>query len=506
MPVRLLVAAFALVVTLLVLFLFLLATDTALSVWNQLRNTPVWVQAVYALILILATSLVVLLGWRWLRPAGKGVLKMAGAKQRAKRRAKQGSTGIPTSISAGEMETELTSSASKGVDISAALNELNEQRRRTQGGELHIAVYGEVSSGKSSLVRAILPDAGIATDPRAGTTKSITHYNWDSPGGDRIVIADLPGFNLQSDEPATEECRRAHLVIFLCDSDLTASQMTQLQYLRELGKPMILALNKLDRYSEQDGVLLMQRLRERSGLPKEDVVSISAGGRREIVEILGADVEQRIERETAPEIAPLLHAVQRHFDQNRDLMGSLQDTAVLLLASEKLQSARDRHRDEQAELMVTRYARRAVLGALAAVAPGTDLLIQGVLGTQLIRELSKIYQAPIKDMEIESFLKLAGGRLRNMTALTLAIAGNALKAFPGLGTLTGGIVHAVAYGMIFDSLGRAACATLASRGALRPLPAARAFEELLHERLEKGAFRFAQLAMDQTGRKGSGKS
>jgi hypothetical protein len=136
---------------------------------------------------------------------------------------------------------------------------------------------------------------------------------------------------------------------------------------------------------------------------------------------------------------------------------------------------------------------------MAAVAPGTDLIIQGVLGTQLIRELSRIFEVPVKDMEIESFLKMAGSKVRNMTAISLAIAGNALKAFPGMGTLTGGLVHAVAYGMIFDSLGRAACATLASRGALRPLPAAEAFEELLHERLEEGAVRFVQMALTEKG-------
>lgn len=101
----------------------------------------------------------------------------------------------------------------------------------------------------------------------------------------------------------------------------------------------------------------------------------------------------------------------------------------------------------------------------------------------------------MKEIEIESFLEQAGGKIRNMTAITLAIAGNAFKAFPGLGTVTGGVIHAVAYGMIFDSLGKAVAETMASRGALRPYPAAEAFEDLLHDHLESGAVRFAQLAI-----------
>jgi hypothetical protein len=49
--------------------------------------------------------------------------------------------------------------------------------------------------------------------------------------------------------------------------------------------------------------------------------------------------------------------------------------------------------------------------------------------------------------------------------------------------------------MIFDSLGNAVAETMASRGALRPYPAAEAFEDLLHDHLESGAVHFAKLAI-----------
>jgi GTP-binding protein EngB required for normal cell division len=344
-------------------------------------------------------------------------------------------------------------------------------------------------------VKALLPDAQAESDPRAGTTTEVRHYSWQAASGDRIVIADLPGFNLEDSAVALEETRRAHLVIFLCDSDLTASQLHQLNYLRGLDKPLLLALNKSDRYTQDELDSLVQRLSQRSNISDANIVIISTGGREEVVRLLKEGLEERVERSRSPEIEGLRNAVQRHLDQDRELMESLRDTAALLLASEKLHAARDRHRKQQADELVARFSRRAVIGALAAVAPGSDLLIQGVLATQLMRELSRLYEVPVKEMEIESFLQLAGGKVKNMTAITLAIAGNALKAFPGLGTISGGVVHAVAYGMIFDSLGKAAAQTLASRGALRPYPAAEAFEELLHDNLEKGAVRFAKLAI-----------
>ncbi|HET6591911.1 MAG TPA: GTPase [Xanthomonadales bacterium] len=480
MPLRILASIALLIVAFLVLFLVLIATETALTVWHYLKEAPLWVQLGYALILVALPLATLVLTWRWLRPASRK--KGGGASRHA---------------SIESLQEELVESARQGVDVSAALEEVREQRRRRGSGQLYIAVYGEVSSGKSSLVKALLPEADVSTDARAGTTTEIRHYHWQAPSGDQVTIADLPGFNLDDDRAAREETRRAHLVIFLCDADLTGSQVRQLRALRDLGKPVVLALNKADRYAAPERAELLSAIRRKTGLDDEDIVAISSGGREEVVRLLGEGIEQRDARERRPEIADLKRAVQRHLDRDRELMESLRETAVLALASEKLEEARDRHRRQQADELVSKYSRRAVIGALAAVAPGSDLVIQGILATKLIRELSRLYDVPVKDIEIESFLELAGGKVRNMTAITLAIAGNAFKAFPGIGTISGGVIHAVAYGMIFDSLGRAAAETMASRGALRPYPAAEAFEDLLHDHLESGAVRFAKLAVSR---------
>lgn len=478
MPLRLIISAAVLILAFLVLFLVLIASETALTVWHYLKQAPVWIQIGYGMLLVglpLATFFVF---WKVLKPARKPT-----------------KSGNRKELSEEMLQGELLESARLGVDVSEALQELQEQRRRRKSGEVFIAVFGEVSSGKSSLVQALVPGAEATSDPRAGTTSEIHHHHLLAPSGDRVVIADLPGFNLEDDSEALEETRRAHLVIFLCDADLTASQASQVSALRELSKPMVLALNKSDRYSENDIRLLLEAIRGKTGLDERDIVAISSGGREEVVRMLGEGLEQREVRDRTPDVAALRNAVQRHLDHDQELMESLRDTAVLMLASEKLEKARERYRETRADELVARYSRRAVIGALAAVAPGSDLVIQGVLATRLVRELSDLYGVPVKEIEIESFIQLAGGKVKNMTAITLAIAGNALKAFPGLGTISGGVVHAVAYGMIFDSLGRAAAQTMATRGELRAYPAAEAFEELMNEHLESGAVRMAKLAI-----------
>ena len=477
MQVRLLLFIAILLVAIVTMFLLLLATDTALSVWQRLREAPLWLQVAYTLVLLAVSSGTLLLSWRWLKPGDK----KAPAE--------------PRKLDTLSLQEDLIESAGAGIDVSAALEEIREQQRRVHSGEVFIAIFGEISTGKSSLVKALLPKADLQSDPRGGTTQQVTHYRWQANSGDAVIIADLPGFNLDTNPEILEEARRAHLVVFLCDSDITRSQMAQIEILLDMDKPIIVALNKVDRFSDSEAQNIAENISKQVGIGRNDVIFIQTGGREEIIKILSDGSEETITRDRANRIEPLRKALQGKLDNNAELMEELRDSAILLLAAEKLEKARDSHREKQAAELVQTYSKRAVVGALAAVAPGSDLIIQGLLATRLIQSLCKLYGVSVKDVEIESFLRLAGGKVKKMTALTLAITGNALKAFPGVGTLTGGLIHAVAYGMIFDSLGRAAAETLASRGELRPYPAAKAFEEMLNDNLEAGAIRFAKLAL-----------
>ena len=113
----------------------------------------------------------------------------------------------------------------------------------------------------------------------------------------------------------------------------------------------------------------------------------------------------------------------------------------------------------------------------------------------MTRELCKLYGAAPRDLDIEEFLNLSQSRVGNALPLTLAVAGNGLKAFPGIGTVAGGLVHAVAYGLIFDALGRSLMLTLSKHGELMPDQAAQEFEEGIGERLEAGVRRVAKMAL-----------
>ncbi len=77
----------------------------------------------------------------------------------------------------------------------------------------------------------------------------------------------------------------------------------------------------------------------------------------------------------------------------------------------------------------------------------------------------------------------------------MAVAGNGLKAFPGVGTVAGGLVHAVAYGLVFDALGRGLKRTLEADKEFGPQTAAKSFKETLDGDLQSQALEVARVAL-----------
>jgi hypothetical protein len=102
---------------------------------------------------------------------------------------------------------------------------------------------------------------------------------------------------------------------------------------------------------------------------------------------------------------------------------------------------------------------------------------------------------PVRDLDIEAFLGQVRLTVRTSASLVLAIAGNAAKAFPGLGTIGGGVLHAIAYGLIFDSLGHAVATTLRDQRALDGAAANSALARLLADASAERLRRIADFAL-----------
>ena len=479
---RLLLAILVFVGMMVLLAIMLSAAQFSLSLWQQLETAPDWVVVLIATIASLMLGFGVWLSWRIVRPA----------------RTRPGEAAAP--LTEEGLQAHLESAEAAGIDVEAARHELAELKRRRQLEIIHLALFGEISSGKSSLINALLPGARIRTDVIGGTTTTIEHYHWLRESGDEVVLVDVPGLNQverEYDRMVMDEAQRAHVVIFVCDGDLTRDEYQALQPLLELKKPLIVAFNKLDRYSQDDQLLIRRHLSERFAAdPQVTIVGIATSPARRVVRVGPDGTEREEEQILPPQIDELRAAVQSALDSNMALLEHLRDTAVFRLTAQKLERSKAEHRVRASADLVKTYTRRAVAGGLAAISPGTDILIQGYLGTQMVKSLCELYDVPVRDIELQKLLNLSQKQVRTALPLLLAVAGNAAKAFPGIGTLAGGLMHAVAYGLIFDALGRAVVRTLETRGELRPAPASLTFRDNLVADVDSQARKLLRLALD----------
>jgi small GTP-binding protein len=485
---RLLLLVALLFISLLVLLIILQLTESALSVWQILDQLSPALLLVYAIGLFGFALLISILSWMLLRPAKR----------------KPPDQGLAASLPQDReaLSEALQRADTQGVDTAEARHELRELDQRTAQLILYVAFFGPVSAGKSALIKAITGVEAIDVDPRAGTTRQVAHYDYADGEGIDLQLTDAPGI-LDIDPAhvriAREEARRAHLVIYVCDGELTRDQHLELEALQALQRPLIVTLNKQDRYSEADLKAILARLRER--LPAVEVIPVQAGGIEEIIRIDASGREQQVQRDRQAKIDELMSAIVKRVKREREQLETQRDESLVRLSAEKLHLATQTHRREAGEKLVRQYTGKAMLGAMAAISPGTDVLIQGYLGVQMVKALTALYEVKAREVDVEYFIDLASQNVGKRMTLLLAMTGNVLKAFPGVGTVTGGVIHAVAYGLVFEGLGKAVLKTLQESGTLKTVEALDYFEEALSGDLESRAKYFARLALEEFRKK-----
>jgi GTP-binding protein EngB required for normal cell division len=431
-----------------VLLLLLIATR-AITLAREVAALPAaWQWAIGALVVAGLTAIGAVAWWLW-RPARPRLSRVVPDRP--------------------ALQARIEALESSGAAAPGARAELAELDRRREGGQVHVAVFGDISMGKSSLVRALIPGADAATGVAGGTTRDIRLHRGERDGI-AWVLADVPGNREAGGEAfeasAREEALRAHAVIYVCTAELTRSQASDVAWLAGFGKPMVVALNKADERNAAELKLVLGRLREQLRDSADAVVPTIAGGTEVFVRELPDGRSERVERTRLPDTHELARALDRLIGRGAQALEPAREKAVFAALDARLTVSETAAREAEAARIVARFARRAVIGAMAAVAPGSDLVIQGVIATGMVRALADLYGVSASQVQVDDFIRQARLTLRSGSSIVLAVAGNALKAFPGLGTLGGGLLHAFAYALIFDSMGKALSASLAEKHAL----------------------------------------
>ena len=284
----------------------LFVTESALNIWDRLKAGPAIVLYAYLGLMIAIIVTAIWLVWRLVIRRSPGT---AAAKK-------------PQALTREQIEARMREAASAGVDVGAAQAELAELANRRESGAVHLCFFGEISTGKSSLVKALVPSADVKIDIVGGSTDDIRHFRWQTQSGAEILLTDVPGTGGHDDgfdETALEEAQRAHVVLFVCDSDLTRAEADALRHLMALGKPMVLVMNKADRFSVDEQATLMHRLLERlegigGNITRDRVVAVSAGGEVDVIERTDDGSEVLSRRRRPADIGVLVVAINRLLD------------------------------------------------------------------------------------------------------------------------------------------------------------------------------------------------
>lgn len=344
--------------------------------------------------------------------------------------------------------------ASVRAELSEEFSEINTISEKLSHGEIHIAAFGRVGVGKSSLLNALLREPAFSTSPLHGETIEESRAAWQSHRDGNVVLVDTPGIDEFEGQDraqlAQRISRRADIILMLCEGDLTSSEFAALEQLLSASRTVLLVLNKADRYTAEECELLMQRLRERCSeiLPADHIMAVSAHPRPETVVVIderGRETESHRERE--PDISALKSALWAMIESRGQALSALNAALFASELDEKVATRIVEARRTVTEKLIRKYC--LAKGLLVAVnpVPVADLLAAAGTDIAMVVHLGEIYGFKMSRREASKLLLAISAQL-------LALMG----AYWG--------VNLVASAMKTASAGLSTALTAASQGAL----------------------------------------
>jgi len=352
------------------------------------------------------------------------------------------------------------------ANLAADFSRLETMLRKLERGELHIAVFGRVSVGKSALANALLGEDAFSVGVLHGTTRDATQRAWREVAGSGVHLIDTPGIDELDgearDKLAFEVAGVSDLVVFVVDGDMTQRELDALRLLARTERPLLLALNKADRYGEDERERLLERLREhaRGTVRAEDVVAVSARPapqKRIRVDADGVEHAELVEQ--APDIVMLRDRLAVIIELEGKTLAALNASLFAGRLSDQVGRRIAEARRELAANVIRQYCIAKAIAVALNPIPVADLLAAGALDAALVMHLGRVYGLPLTRSEAGSLIAVISAQL---AALMGAIWGVQLvsSALKGLSAGLSTVVTAGAQGALAwyatELVGRAA--------------------------------------------------
>jgi small GTP-binding protein len=316
---------------------------------------------------------------------------------------------------------------------------------KLEHGHLHIAVFGRVSVGKSALLNALLGEERFSVSPLHGETRQSDMAAWREIEAAGVYLIDTPGINEVSGEErermAREVAGRADLVLFVADGDLTASEFNAIDALVRLNRPILVALNKADRYTEEELELLLNSLRKTlcDRVSESYIVAVAAKPAERIY--LQTDTEgkeQEVRQRPAPDVQRLNESLWLLIEKEGMTLSALNASLFAGQLSDAVAERMVEVRRRVAERVITGYC----LGKGVAVAvnpiPVADLVAALAMDASMVVHLARVYGMSVSRGEAGQLIRTIGAQMALLmtTVWTVNLAASALKlSSAGLSTL-----------------------------------------------------------------------
>jgi len=338
--------------------------------------------------------------------------------------------------------------------LAADFARLESMLAKLERDELHIAVFGRVSVGKSALANALLGEDAFEVGVLHGTTREAIQKSWREVAGGGVHLIDTPGIDELDGEArerlAFEVAGVSDLVVFVVDGDMTQRERDALADLARTQRPLLLALNKADRYGDDERERLLDRLRERASgcVRAEDVVAIAAQPaplKRLRVDEHGIEHAELVER--MPDIDALRERLTAIVEREGRTLAALNASLFAGRVSDQVGARIAQARRELAAKVIRQYCIAKSLAVALNPIPVADLLAAGALDAALVMHLGRVYGLPLTKSE-------AGALIAVITAQLAAL----------MGAIWG--VHLVASALKGMSAGLSTVVTAGAQGAL----------------------------------------
>ncbi|MCP3670313.1 MAG: DUF697 domain-containing protein [Gammaproteobacteria bacterium] len=342
------------------------------------------------------------------------------------------------------------------VSLAADYQQVETMLEKLEQGHIHIAAFGRVSVGKSATLNALLGEDRFVTSPLHGETKESQMGRWPEYQSGGVFFIDTPGINEVAGEArerlAHEVAARSDLVLFVVDGDLTESELRTLRILADQDRPILLLLNKSDRYTTAELEKLRGSLLEHAeGLvAPENILQISAAPPQQRVIVVDASgYEREAIRQPAADVDLLKERLWSILEAEGKTLAALNASLFAGNLSQQIgQKVLETKRHIGAQLIHTYCISKGVAVAFNPI-PVADILAAAVMDVSLVIHLSKLFGLPLSKSEASGLVKTIMAQMLLLMGTVWAVhfVSSALKLGTGgiSAVVTGGAQGAVAY-------------------------------------------------------------